>query len=398
MSNYDFQISNIKNGRISRFLSEIVHLQCKNENFLQRPAGFTLVEIVLTFSIMSILSLFGASAYQSYNQNKTMDLAASEIQSVLELGKSRAKSQVKPEVASCSSVRPLYGYRVTFCPGGCTSTQSYNLSVVCGDTGQYSEQIGQTYSLPANVTFSNSTQQEVTFKVLSNEIEGATSVSISGYGQSRTVSVSTTGVVHIASSFGPTPTSGPTPTPTTPGPTNTPTPTPTQTPTPTLTPSPTSIPTPTNTPTPTSVPGTIVYAFSSMTGLTQDSVQNQWKNIGIRPLVSGTLTEIGFYNPQGSGGYAYEIYNRSTTTGPSITPALATGNLGTVSTGGYFTAPVNVAFTASSRPVLRIFVTDGSSYYKTSGYTTSPFQIQYRSTGTSNTSSTGPYAIYLRYQ
>lgn len=262
-------MSNIKHGGISRFLFEIVYGKFKSGNFLKRQAGFTLVEIVLTLSIMGILSLFGASAYQSYNSDKIMDLAASEVSGVLELAKSRARSQVKPSVASCASNRELYGYRVTFCPGNCTSQQTYTLSVVCGDTGQYSEQIGETYTLPSNVTFTSSNPQSVTFRVLSNEIEGASNIGISGFEQVRTINVSSTGVLHIASSIGPTPTTGPstipTSTPTSPPPTSTPTSAP-------PTEAPTSIP-PTPTPTQPSQaialdPGPSTGSCSSCTSLT----------------------------------------------------------------------------------------------------------------------------------
>lgn len=184
-------------------------------------AGFTLIEILLTVSLMSFLSLFGAAGYREYNETKSIDTAAEEVEGILHLASSRAQSQVKPDIAICDdspNPEPLYGYKVTFCPspGGCATDQTYRLSVVCGTTGTNEEQVGEAYKLPSPFSFSDSQEQSVLFKVLTNDIEGISYVGIEGYDKTRIVNISSNGVVHIANSILPTPTPLPTSTPTPP--------------------------------------------------------------------------------------------------------------------------------------------------------------------------------------
>ena len=195
--------------------------------------GFTLIEIILTVSIMSVLSLFGVSSYREYNDNKIMDIAVEDIAKVLEQARSRALSQVKPSVSACDDSptdEPLYGYRVRFCPEGCTSEQIYEQHVVCGSSGENSHVV-ETYRLPDNITFASAQEADTLFRVLTGQVVGASSIDITGYERSRSIDISATGVLSIAYT-------DPTPLPTaTPG---GPTSTPMDTPAPTTPPPPTA--------------------------------------------------------------------------------------------------------------------------------------------------------------
>ena len=169
-------------------------------NSLRNLSGFTLIEILITLSIMSVLSLFGIISYREFNQSKIIDSAGHQVQDVLILARSRANTQVKPAVTACSEElegRELYGYKVSFCSDNCATTQNFDISVLCGASGEYSQKIGNSYILPQGVTFTSSLPQSVVFKVLTGDVIGAQEIQISGYGASRVVSISQTGVISV---------------------------------------------------------------------------------------------------------------------------------------------------------------------------------------------------------
>lgn len=164
---------------------------------LQVLTGFTLIEILLTLGVMSVLSVFGIATYREYSQAKTVEAAAFEVQDTLTLARSRASTQVKPDVTACGNGRELYGYQVEICPGNCSGGQEYELSVVCGSTGQYVEKIGQTKTLPEGVSFADTQSRNILFHVLTDGVTGADTIEITGFGIGRGVSVSPSGVVGI---------------------------------------------------------------------------------------------------------------------------------------------------------------------------------------------------------
>lgn len=182
---------------------------------LQRKnlVAFTLIEIMLSLAIMSVVSLFGVFTYREYNQTKIVGSAASQVEDILLLARSRASTQVKPDIAACSADRVLYGYRVDFCPDNCSSGQNFQLTVVCGDAGQFTQKIGNSYYLPTGVNFGSTSPQSVMFRVLTGEVVGATNLALSGYGRTHSIGISQTGVVSSTSQSGEIPTPTPVPLP-----------------------------------------------------------------------------------------------------------------------------------------------------------------------------------------
>src|SRR3989344_5909912 len=96
--------------------------------------GFTLIEVVIAFSIMAIISLVGIAAFISYNRAQVLNTAASDVVGIFNLAKARSSSQVKP--ASC--VGSLDSYKVGLCklsPTDCLPSESdkdYAVYAVCG--------------------------------------------------------------------------------------------------------------------------------------------------------------------------------------------------------------------------------------------------------------------------
>lgn len=161
---------------------------------LQKQDGFTLIELVIVFSVLGILSVSGLAAFVNYSRTQELNSSASNVQTTLQVARSRAQSQVKP--AACGS-GTLTAYRVLICGKvgyPCTDADNtYELQVVCNGTAYLVE--GKT--LPSNITFASDTAASYTFQVLTGgvKVDGGTNtgtIVLNGYsGMQKSVIVST---------------------------------------------------------------------------------------------------------------------------------------------------------------------------------------------------------------
>lgn len=83
--------------------------------------GYTLIEILITMSILTLLFFGGYGAYREFTRRQTLDNFYKEFRVDLSLARERAVSGEKP--TGCSGT--LAGYAVGF------STESYTVSAVC---------------------------------------------------------------------------------------------------------------------------------------------------------------------------------------------------------------------------------------------------------------------------
>lgn len=89
--------------------ANIMFLQTRNK--LKINAAFTLVELLVVIAIISTISFVGIVAFASYGKIQALNSASADVISVLQLAKSRAQSQVKPEdITLCEGF--LDGYEV----------------------------------------------------------------------------------------------------------------------------------------------------------------------------------------------------------------------------------------------------------------------------------------------
>lgn len=151
--------------------------------------GFTLIELVVTLTIIAILSTIGIAAFVNQSRTSALQTGASQFVSALNLAKSRAMSQVKPSVCEGD----LEGYIVTI-----TDSDTYQLDVECGGT----HSIQSNQKLPSNITFVPSGGDlfplTFSFAVLTNAYTGTSEVTISGYGeQIKTVNVDNAGNIKL---------------------------------------------------------------------------------------------------------------------------------------------------------------------------------------------------------
>lgn len=148
--------------------------------------GFTLIEISVVVSILSILTTLGIAAFVNYSRNQSLQTAALELTTTLNLAKSRSFSQVKPQ--ECVN-QPLEGYRVLISFLG----NSYELQAICGGNVYKVKEI----VFPQNVTVAQeeTTSSSFLFPVISGGVVGSGSVVLSGYGKERAITVDSVGTV-----------------------------------------------------------------------------------------------------------------------------------------------------------------------------------------------------------
>lgn len=149
--------------------------------------GFTLLELIVVFSVIAILSTIGIASFVSYSRQQSLQAAVYDLTTILNLARSRAYSQVKP--SECAG-QTLQGYRVTIS----TSSNSYALEVVC--SGFYYSQ--EQKSLLQPITF-NATQTSSTmffFPVVKGGVIGAGKIAVTGYGKTQTITVNAAGDIR----------------------------------------------------------------------------------------------------------------------------------------------------------------------------------------------------------
>ena len=130
-------------------------------------SGFTLIELVIVFSVLAILSVISVASFVSYSRSQAINNDAKSIITIINQAKSNASSQVKPSV--CSG-KVLNGYSVSFILSNPKNV--YKLNVVCSNT----ESVLSTYRLSSAITFdttavTGTTMDKVFFNILNGGIK-----------------------------------------------------------------------------------------------------------------------------------------------------------------------------------------------------------------------------------
>ncbi len=173
--------NNHLSSRVSRLASLVSHLSSSE--------GFTLIELVIVFTIIIILSSVGLASFSSYSKQQALQTAAFDVETMINVAKSRTLSQVKP--GDCSGLT-LEGYEIIFNK----STGQYNLQVLCGGTFF---PVPSAKTLPNGIYFDASTVDSITFTVFgaSPSTGGQVIVKENGLATTKTITVSTLGSITL---------------------------------------------------------------------------------------------------------------------------------------------------------------------------------------------------------
>ena len=161
----------------------------KKAAFFKKELGFTLIELVISLTVIATLSTIGIAAFVNQSKASALQSGAAEFYSALNVAKSRAMSQVKPD--NYCTGRTLDGYSVVI-----DSTTTFKINVNCGGN----DFLVSSGKLPANITFASNpdtTSTNFFFGVLTNSVQGSGKVTIKGFGSSKVIDVDGAGNVKL---------------------------------------------------------------------------------------------------------------------------------------------------------------------------------------------------------
>ena len=166
-------------------------------------SGFTLIELIVVFSITTILSMVGIASFVTFSRQEAVTTGTSELKTMLTRAKSLTFSQVKPN--QCTATQQFNGYKVlvccssgNLCPQPCQLGGDYELQVVCAnnpvsiDTRTFAKQV------TVDTTLSKTTSRSFWFQPVTAAVVGAGKVTIKGigYNKTATLTVSSTGIIQ----------------------------------------------------------------------------------------------------------------------------------------------------------------------------------------------------------
>ena len=149
-------------------------------------SGFTIIELLVVFTLIGVLTSLGIASYSSYTSSQSVQMAGTNFITLLHNAQSRSISQVIP--SSCSS-GTFTGYEVDITPGG----QQYSLTALCSP----SNILISSTSLPYGVTFGSGPTSSVIFNIFTGTVVTPATFTINGYNKSRTINVSQIGNVTM---------------------------------------------------------------------------------------------------------------------------------------------------------------------------------------------------------
>lgn len=154
------------------------------ETIYRKKTGFTLLELLLTISILAIIAGFGVSSYRNYGKNAELELTGKSI--INDLRHIRIK-------ASSGNERRAWG--IHFVNGMDDYYELFSTPTTYSDGSKI---ITDTIYLPRSVELNNPSEG-MTTDILFSSITGATtnhSITIESEGVQKTITVTTSGTVY----------------------------------------------------------------------------------------------------------------------------------------------------------------------------------------------------------
>jgi prepilin-type N-terminal cleavage/methylation domain-containing protein len=116
--------------------------------------GYTLIEILIVLTIMSLLFNFGSAGFKDFSRRQALSGTAKNIQGDLRLAQANAATGQKP--SGCTTTLDSYSFNVK-------SVSRYTIEANCVPVSP----IVKDVSLPSGITISTPSPNPLKFKVLS---------------------------------------------------------------------------------------------------------------------------------------------------------------------------------------------------------------------------------------
>lgn len=166
--------------------------ELRTEGQISNFRGFTLIELIVVFTVIAILSTIGVASLASYSQAQTLQQSSNDLITTLNTARASAISQVKPSQCLSST---LDGYSVSINLAG----NSYTLNVICSGA---TIPLTTAKKLSSGISFNPATgtppttTTNVFFSLLTSGVTGSGNIVLSGYGRTRTITVSSIGGIQ----------------------------------------------------------------------------------------------------------------------------------------------------------------------------------------------------------
>ena len=161
--------------------------------------GFTIVELLVVFTIMITLSIAGVAAYSRANDNQRLNVAVSQVTTLLQKAKIRTQNQTSPP--NCTKLK---GYEVRFCTDDslvtCEGEKAYELDAICAEVGGDVAVLIDEYSFPPEVILDApaTTTGVVGFEQYTGGVRGNGTVVLEhSNGKSKQILITTGGNIQI---------------------------------------------------------------------------------------------------------------------------------------------------------------------------------------------------------
>lgn len=160
---------------------------------IKSGAGFTLIEIIIVFTVLAILSVVGMASYSNYNQAQTLNNEANNLGNAIKVARSNALSQVKGN--SVCSGNTLAGYQVqVYINGAPSKANTYELSAVCSSGALGPKTL---YKMAPNITILSAAPTSIIFSpIITGGLTPGTIV-LHGYSKDKTLTIGADGRIDI---------------------------------------------------------------------------------------------------------------------------------------------------------------------------------------------------------
>lgn len=161
--------------------------------------GFTIVELLVVFTIMITLSIAGVAAYSRINDTQRLNVATTQVATLLQKAKIRTQNQTIPP--NCSKLKR---YEVRFCTDDslvtCEGEKAYELDAICTEAGGEVAVLIDEYSFPPEVILNGAatTTGIVGFEQYTGGVRGNGTVMLEhSNGDSKQIVITTGGNIQI---------------------------------------------------------------------------------------------------------------------------------------------------------------------------------------------------------